>query len=96
MSSTGTFITNGFGIGKTFSWNTTNNAFVGTYAIKVIGLGECRVVEKTFNLVVKDHCESAVITIDDTKIISSALGFTITQSIWQDITTVTYTEAANI
>jgi hypothetical protein len=39
MSSTGSFVSDGDGIGKTFSWFTTNNAFVGTYVIKIIGLG---------------------------------------------------------
>ena len=93
VSATGTFITNGNGSGKTFSWYTADNAMAGTYAIKVIGLVGCRSVEMTFNLVVINPCASAVLTIDDTIFISEASGFTITQSIWQPTSTLTWTDA---
>ncbi len=67
VPATGTFITNGSGSGKTFSWYTTDNLMVGTYVLKVFGLVGCRKVEMTFNLVVTNYsCPTAVLTIDDT------------------------------
>ena len=44
----------------------------------------------TVNIVAS--CITAALTIDDTKFIADTLGFTMTQSIWQPITTLTWSD----
>ena len=43
--------------------------------------------------IVAQACASAVLTIDDTIFIAETSGFTMTQSIWQPTTTLTWTDA---
>ena len=63
---------------------------VGTYSLKVFGIVESRVVEMTFNLIVSSSCGSAFLEIDDT--LFKTADNTITQSIWQPRTTLTWTD----